>query len=843
MPPRVPTLVNPFCALVAALGMSAHGEEPKDLSSSAARYGEAMVQHWLIVDLAQQAERAVFYAPETGDAEVNHLSQSLGQTEEQLDQARELYKKLYKKEIADHLDALDELLNIAIAGDAQNAREAESLLTRLGRQSAGNKFKALPVSNAELDPAWDPKLIGKNFQPKRILFGSTGKVGDDQVLPLRFDFGSGVFSFYVPMEAQGKLAVSKAMTDRTDAIFPWMQKNHAGYHYWAGVYNNQNTYVTPWFSKEHGKEDDVWMRLIDGKIPGRGEWGQVNIWNPSVQSYLTNYCETQGRTFKDDPFLVCYDYTGEPHPYGAQPVGQPQYSGYNDSAVAAFRNYLRKKFKTIEHLNDEWSSAYKDFENVIPPPDPYVTPEPKATALGYEFRLFRCESQTQVWKSIYDAYRKSDPKKPIEANISQYMSGWPVEGLDAYGMQKRGAADWVDMHMNNFKPNLAEQIYLYSLCRLTGKVPVQFEYIWTFPRATPFDDDNESDFRTTCTASVWRNLAWGKKVMVFFDFYYDWPAYHNAFLDRDVGYSILRPSGCVVPVTKRKAFRFNPLLIHTEVVSPPIIVLQPDASVWNSPSLHPNQSFSEHINAALRDVHAMLFPKNYPFLYVPEAAVLEDRYDLSKHKVIILPQAPYLPAAMTDKLLAWVKNGGTLVALGVPGIWTPQGKDDMRLVTSIFGKTEVKDREPGKWKWDWKLLEEKTGVESFAEKDKTIGAAAPCGKGCVLIAAENYQAEPLRKLFFTAIDRAIGIRPASCAKDSFELVLREDNMRHRYLFILNPQTREIRQDTITLAGNYRYCSDLGVGSGVPVPGTCKDGRTTFELRLHPGEGTVIELRK
>ena len=244
---------------------------------------------------------------------------------------------------------------------------------------------------------------------------------------------------------------------------------------------------------------------------------------------------------------------------------------------------------------------------------------------------------------------------------------------------------------------------------------------------------------------------------------------------------------------------------------------------------------------ALRDVHALLFPKNYPFLYVPEAAVLEDHYDLSKHKVIILPQAPYLPAAITDKLLAWMKRGGTLVALGVPGIRTPHGKDDLRLVTAAFGKVEVQDREPGKWKWDWQLLEKKAGVETFPNGGKTAAAAAPYGKGRIVVAAENYEPEPLRKLLFASIDRAIGTRPASCARDAFELVLREDSRKHRYLFALNAQTREIRQDTITLTGSYRHCADLGVGSGTPVPQSCKDGRTTFDLRLHPGEGTVIEL--
>src|SRR5689334_6555850 len=84
-------------------------EEPKDLAPVALKYGEAMVQHWLAVDLAQQIERAAFYHPQKTNAEINQLTASLGQTEEQLDQARSLYKKLYKKEVTGHLDALNEL--------------------------------------------------------------------------------------------------------------------------------------------------------------------------------------------------------------------------------------------------------------------------------------------------------------------------------------------------------------------------------------------------------------------------------------------------------------------------------------------------------------------------------------------------------------------------------------------------------------------------------------------------------------------------------------------------------------------------------------------------------------
>src|SRR5206468_4200603 len=147
---------------------------------AANKYGEAMVQHWLAVDLAQQLERAAFYQPHATDTEVSQLKLALSQTEEQLDQARSLYKKLYKKQVTGHLDALDQLLSAATTRDIQNSELAQSLLTRIGGELAGKKFQAMPVSNEDLAPAWTPKLIGKDFKPKRIIFGSTGQFGDNR---------------------------------------------------------------------------------------------------------------------------------------------------------------------------------------------------------------------------------------------------------------------------------------------------------------------------------------------------------------------------------------------------------------------------------------------------------------------------------------------------------------------------------------------------------------------------------------------------------------------------------------------------------------------------------------
>jgi hypothetical protein len=200
---------------------------------------------------------------------------------------------------------------------------------------------------------------------------------------------------------------------------------------------------------------------------------------------------------------------------------------------------------------------------------------------------------------------------------------------------------------------------------------------------------------------------------------------------------------------------------------------------------------------------------------------------------------------MTDHLLAWVKAGGTLISLGVPGIWTPYGRKDLRLVTEAFGPTEVSDEQPGQWKWAWRIV--RNGPSVVRQVDDGAGnltaALATLARGRVLVSTGPFNTPELQSLFYHALNLGIGRRPAACQRDAFELVLREDRRGHRYLFALNPHTRDIREDQVTVAGRFLHCVDLGVGSGVPVPGRVADDQTQFQLRLHPGEGTVISLAR
>src|SRR5205085_11564779 len=212
------------------------------------------------------------------------------------------YASLFKSPSKDGIEQLSTALeNIAVAV-ARNEQQVNTLLREKGRAASGATFQASPVTSEQIKPMWDMRsAVDDNFHPKRILFGSTGRVGDDRILPLDFDFGSGIYSFIVPMSARDKLDIAKPPAGQTDAVHKWMRDHKMGYHYWAGVYNNQNTYVADWFLKQYGKDDDVWMKTIDGKVlrSAAGGFGQPNIWNTNVRDFMRNYCETQGRYFQD----------------------------------------------------------------------------------------------------------------------------------------------------------------------------------------------------------------------------------------------------------------------------------------------------------------------------------------------------------------------------------------------------------------------------------------------------------------------------------------------------------------------------------------------------------------
>ena len=91
------------------------------------------------------------------------------------------------------------------------------------------------------------------------------------------------------MSARDKLDIAKPPGGQLDAVHKWMRDQKTGYHYWAGIYNNQNTYVADWFLKQYTKDDDMFMLkfkyLLDSMEAINTSWTEMK---PLVTPVVSN---------------------------------------------------------------------------------------------------------------------------------------------------------------------------------------------------------------------------------------------------------------------------------------------------------------------------------------------------------------------------------------------------------------------------------------------------------------------------------------------------------------------------------------------------------------------------
>src|SRR5712671_5428594 len=124
-----------------------------NLPACALRYGYLMVDHWMTVDVGQQIERTLFYRPGQQTSASDQLRAVLAETEQKLEQARGLYRQLFKTNTTTDLVRLNDLLEQITAAETQNQAVAADLLQRLGEQNSphGN-FRAMVLGKEAIEP-------------------------------------------------------------------------------------------------------------------------------------------------------------------------------------------------------------------------------------------------------------------------------------------------------------------------------------------------------------------------------------------------------------------------------------------------------------------------------------------------------------------------------------------------------------------------------------------------------------------------------------------------------------------------------------------------------------------
>ena len=721
-------------------------------------------------------------------------------------------------------------------------------------------------------------------RPSELLFCSMGGAhggSRQQEEPLCFDVYDFIFGGFSP-KAVGEIETE---SPHVQALLKQVAADaEKGYYFKQPVLaltGGQSRWVNPRLLPEDQQDDeDLFLRNADG-----GHSSHANIWHPAVRQMLDPNFSALARVCKTIPNFLFYDkVTWEPAFVATSQGSKALEAGYSPQAIEAFRAYLEEKFGDIGALNEAWRTEYSGFEAIEPPPDPYVVRRRWTTPLWHEFELFRMESHIDYFSECVNVLRREDPEHPVAIEIGTLTGHFATAAADSFRMMTEIPAQYIEDHYNNWHGSYSSLRYLYDLCLYAGKIPIEMEYIWTYPRL--ISPRTEDQFRVTGELSIWRKLVWGRKVLHPFGTFDGWGYRHN-YMDEayscelgwDLGPSgrLVREAGTSIPMAKKRAREFWSILDSTEVAKPKIAVLVPATTRINEyPYKTPWDSYSAVATEMIR-LERFLGPRDLDFRFVPEQVILSGREDLSGFEVLIVPYAPFFPAGLADGLLDWTERGGTLICSGVPGVYDPYGFEDGELVERAFDsrlRYEYSGDE-GDWRWRLRLAPGDKPVDVLvSEGTNPVMVSTRYGQGRALLFSEAFdvsgQQRKLQSSVLEHLEQAIGSPTAFSARHRFELVTREDAAGQRYLFIVNPHLDDAMADYVTVDGEYGKVLDLGIGSHCEVPLAPRepravDGRyyttsrhtdgttvvsvrsapglTTFQMRLAPGEGTVLKLAK
>ncbi|MAE68151.1 MAG: hypothetical protein CMJ18_28205, partial [Phycisphaeraceae bacterium] len=480
----------------------------------------------------------------------------------------------------------------------------------------------------------------------------------------------------------------------------------------------------PWFREHCGDNLDYFIHPSPNYI-GTGGY---EYRHPEVRDMIQSYLEEAARRCAAKPYTFIYKGPWEAHPYTGYGLSVPdqrvwaaQELGFSKFAVRAFRKYLAGKFESIDALNRAWRCAYDSFDAIEPPEamieayfitkderdqrvfSPFLPRQRvRPTPLTYEFERCRKDLYADYLADCRAAIRRGDPRHPLASSTSGgIMDEGLIRSIDDLQMAERGVDMWGKHPSGGY--GWDDSPYMWGMNRYFGKTLVSLEYygwaqeefgddFWptfTIPEGTTAEDIYHAGRR-----DVWHELSWDRRMLIFY-----WTQKIVEIRGGvDMEHSpLIRPFINLVSVVKRRASRVNDVFMDVPIVRPRIGVLHPGVSIINA---FPTNA----CRLVTRDVMHRLLAKQYHFGIVAEKFIVSGRDALDRYDVLILPYVQSFDDGFGEKLLAWVRGGGTLISAGPFGLVDKYGFDCDAGATAVFPELTFTYPPPGKytlsWRWD-----------------------------------------------------------------------------------------------------------------------------------------------
>ncbi|WP_432166921.1 beta-galactosidase [Streptomyces sp. bgisy031] len=181
----------------------------------------------------------------------------------------------------------------------------------------------------------------------------------------------------------------------------------------------------PWLTTAHPE-------ILPVTASGETLWpGARQHWRPTspvFREHALTLVRKIASRYADHPALVAWHVNNE--------LGCHNVYDYSDDAARAFRSWLRRRYTTLDALNNAWGTAfwsqrYSDWEQILPPRLAASHPNPTQQL---DFKRFSSDALKDHLLAEREILRELTPDTPVTTNF-MVMSG--TKGMDY--------ADWADV--------------------------------------------------------------------------------------------------------------------------------------------------------------------------------------------------------------------------------------------------------------------------------------------------------------------------------------------------------------------------------------------------------------
>jgi beta-galactosidase len=432
----------------------------------------------------------------------------------------------------------------------------------------------------------------------------------------------------------------------------------------------------------------------DGQRVTHGNRAHGSVTSVKYLEFCKRIAGEMGKRFGHDPNVVGWQIDNE---YGYAEMS------YNDEARQQFQEWLKEKYKTIEALNEHWTTSYwsQTYDKWSEIPIPVGEHNP---GLMLDWRRFVTYVWARYQQNQIDVLRPQvEPRQFITGNFM----GYQFDGFDHFVVAKPLTFVAWDDYVGTGHLDPAANGISHDLMR-----GLKRENIWiieTQPGSVNWSALNNSLDKGEVRAMAWHDIAHGADEVG----YWQWRSAMNG--QEEIHGTLIGPDGQPVPLlaevaqTAKEFSDVQSAFRGTRVVSE-VALLSDYCSRWAIDWQKHTEKYDQF--AILKSYYAALRRISQSM------DIVNPDVSLDQYKLVVAPDLYLIPKDRAAHLAEYVKNGGHLVLGPRSGM-----KDEFNALLPI--------RQPG-------YLAEPLGaqVEQFYALEKPVATNGSLGEGEASVWAE-----------------------------------------------------------------------------------------------------------